>query len=134
MKKKLLRTVPAIHSSRTVHPEIRVIQNSKEPIELIEAVRQACDRSERADLYIGHVFEQKNNSKLRSICTAVIETSGIERVGEHPTKVRWIKKTVGDAGDVGDSQKYTPQQQNKKNEDDFLKNLQEIEEKKICKR
>jgi hypothetical protein len=45
-------------------------QNYKEKIELIEAVKMACDRNDLADIYIGHVFEQKNNIKLRSVCTA----------------------------------------------------------------
>ena len=53
----------------TFNATMKVIQNHKEKIELIEAVKMACDRNELADIYIGHVFEQKNNIKLRSICT-----------------------------------------------------------------
>jgi hypothetical protein len=81
----------------------------------IEAVKMACDRNDLADIYIDHVFEQKNNIKLRSICTAILENPNIERLGEHPTVVRWKKTDGGDIGDPGDSQKDTPNQQNKKN-------------------
>jgi hypothetical protein len=115
--------------SVTFNATMKVIQNHKEKIELIEAVNMACVRNELADIYIGHVFEQKNNIKLRSVCTAVLESPNIERVGEHPTVVRWKKTAGGDVGDTGDSQKDTPQQPNKKNNDENL-TLQEIKEKK----
>jgi hypothetical protein len=61
-----------------------------------------------SDIYIGHVFEQKNNIKLRSICAAIVENPNIERLGEHPTVVRWKKTYGGDIGDPGDGAKDTP--------------------------
>ena len=117
----------------TFNATMKVIQNHKEKIELIEAVKMACDRNELADIYIGHIFEQKNNIKLRSICTAVIENPNIERLGEHPTIVRWKKTVGGDTGDTGDSQKDTPQKEKEKNNDENFKNLQEMKEKKSVK-
>jgi len=111
----------------TFNTTMKVIQNHKEQIELIEAVKMTCVRKELADIYIGHVFEQKNNIKLRSICTAILENPNIERLGEHPTVVRWKKTDVGDVGDTGDSQKDSPYQQNKKN------NEESNEEKKSVK-
>ena len=114
----------------------------KEPIELIEAVKTACDRSDQAKYYITHnisadkVWLQKHNAKLRSICSAILENVvDIERVGENPTVVIWRKKdqVLGDTGDLGDSQKDTPQQENKKNNDEDLKDLQELEENKSLK-
>ena len=111
----------------TFNATMKVIQNHKEKIELNEAVKMACDRNELADIYIGHVFEQKNNIKLRSVCTAIVENPNIERLGEHPTVVRWKKTDGGDVGDTGDSQKDTPNQQNKKN------NEESNEEKKSVK-
>jgi hypothetical protein len=109
----------------TSNTTMKVIQNHKEQIESIEAVKMACDRNDLADIYIGHIFEQKNNIKLRSICTAVLENPNIERLDEHPTVVRWKKTVGGDVGDTGDSQKDSPHQQNKKNNEES--------NKKICK-
>jgi replicative DNA helicase Mcm len=118
---------------------MKIIQHRKEPIELIEAVKTACDRSDQAKYYITHnisaekVWLQKHNAKLRSICSAILENVvEIERVGENPTVVIWRKKeqVLGDTGDVGDRQKDTPQKDNKKNNDEDLKDLQELEENK----
>jgi hypothetical protein len=111
----------------TFNATMKVIQNHKEKIELIEAVKMACVRNELADIYIGPDFEQKNNIKLRSICTAILENPNIERLGEHPTIVRWKQTDGGDGGDPGDSQKDTFHQQNKKN------NEESNEEKKSVK-
>ena len=61
---------------------------------------------------------------------ASVENPNIERLGEHPTVVRWKKTDGGDAGDTGDSQKDTPNQQNKKNNDENL-NLQEMKKKNL---
>jgi len=122
----------------TYYEVMKIIQHRKEPIELIEAVKIACDRGDQAKYYITHnisadkVWSQKHNAKLRSICSAILENVvEIERVGENPTVVIWRKKeqVLDDTGDVGDRQKDTPQKENKKNNDDNL-NLQELEENK----
>ena len=116
---------------------MKIIQHRKEPVELIEAVKTACDRSDHAKYYITHnisadkVWLQKHNAKLRSICNAILENVvDIERVGENPTVVVWRKKeqVLGDLGDLRDSQKDSPQQEKEKNNYENLKDSQEIKE------
>jgi DNA replicative helicase MCM subunit Mcm2 (Cdc46/Mcm family) len=117
----------------TFNATMKAIQNHKEKIELNEAVKMACDRNDLADIYIGHVFEQKNNIKLRSICTAILENPNIERVGEHPTVVRWKKTDVGDVDDVGDRQKDSAYQQNKKNNEESNEEKKSVKDTEISK-
>jgi hypothetical protein len=121
---------------------MKIIQHEKKPIELIQAVKTACDRSDQAKYYITHnisaekVWLQKHNAKLRSICTSILENVvDIERVGENPTVVIWRKKgqVLSDTGDLGDSQKDTQQKEKEKNNDENLKDLQELEENKSLK-
>lgn len=126
----------------TYYEVMKIIQHEKKPIELIQAVKTACDRSDQAKYYITHnisadkVWLQKHNAKLRSICSAILENVvDIERVGENPTVVIWRKKeqVQSDTGDLGDSQKDIPEKVNKKNNDEDLKDLQEPEENKSLK-
>ena len=61
----------------------------------------------------------------------IVENPNIERLGEHPTVVRWKKTVGGDVGDTGDRQEDTPQKEKEKNNDENFKNLQEMKEKNL---
>jgi len=73
---------------------IKVIQHTKAPIDLVEAVKMACEKSEQVDIYIGKIFQRRNNKKLRNLCTRILENNDIIRVSECPTVVSWKVKTV----------------------------------------
>lgn len=79
----------------------------EKPIELISAIQRVCLQYEDIAAYIGDIFKQNQNRKLRDLCTKSLENRHIVRVGEHPTKVYWKPdpQILGDVGDVGDSQK-----------------------------
>lgn len=82
----------------------------EKPIELISAIERVCLQSEDIAAYIGKVFKQSENRKLRDLCTKLLENRQVIRVGEHPTKVYWKPdpQILGDLGDLGDSQKSPP--------------------------
>jgi hypothetical protein len=90
----------------------------------------ACLRNDQASGYIRDNWEQRNNIRLRSVCDKIIETPSIERIKEHPVVVRW-KKRLGDVNDTGDRSFHTLCKTDQKNKDDFLRNLQQIEEKNL---
>jgi DNA replicative helicase MCM subunit Mcm2 (Cdc46/Mcm family) len=74
---------------KSYEESIKVIQHSKAPIDLIESVKMATERSEEVKAYIGKSFEQRNNKKLRNLCTKILENPNIIRVSEKPTVVSW---------------------------------------------
>jgi DNA replicative helicase MCM subunit Mcm2 (Cdc46/Mcm family) len=71
---------------------IKVIQHTKAPIDLVEAVKEATRRYDQVKLYIGKVFEQRNNKKLRNLCTKILENPSLVRISEKPTVVSWNHK------------------------------------------
>jgi DNA replicative helicase MCM subunit Mcm2 (Cdc46/Mcm family) len=56
---------------------MRVIRKQKVPIDVIEAVKTACDRSDQVKHYIGKIFEQSRNKKLRNLCIKIAEDESI---------------------------------------------------------
>ncbi|MGH9977207.1 MAG: AAA family ATPase, partial [Nitrososphaeraceae archaeon] len=86
----------------------------EKPIDLISAIERVCQQYEDIAAYIGKIFKQNQNRKLRDFCTKLLENSHIIRVGEHPTKIYWKAdpRILGDIGDVGDSQKSPPISEN----------------------
>ncbi|MGB6671875.1 MAG: AAA family ATPase, partial [Candidatus Nitrosopolaris sp.] len=74
---------------------IKVIQHTKASIDLIEAVKIACGRGEQVKAYIGRIFEQDRNKKLRNLCTRILENNHVVRIREHPTVVVWKDEVQG---------------------------------------
>jgi replicative DNA helicase Mcm len=96
--------------SKSYEETIKVIQHTKAPIDLVEAVKIACDRSEQVNIYIGKIFQQRNNRKLRNLCIKILENKDIMRVSECPTVVSWNGKNGPscDQCDPCDSQNQPP--------------------------
>lgn len=59
--------------SKSYEETIKVIQHTKAPIDLVEAVKMACNNSEQVNMYIGKIFQQRNNRKLRNLCIKILE-------------------------------------------------------------
>ncbi len=69
---------------------IKLIQHQKVPIELIEAIRMVCQRNDQVKHYIGNVFKQSGNKKLKQLCNKIIENRSIIRTQHNPTVVQWM--------------------------------------------
>jgi DNA replicative helicase MCM subunit Mcm2 (Cdc46/Mcm family) len=78
--------------SKSYDETIKVIQHIKVSIDLIEAVKIATERTDQVRLYIGRVFQQRNNRKLRNLCTKILENPNVVRISENPTVVTWKEK------------------------------------------
>jgi DNA replicative helicase MCM subunit Mcm2 (Cdc46/Mcm family) len=67
--------------------------NGKE-IDLIEAIRLACNTNIQARYYIGRNLSQSENSKVRALCNKIVENASISRVKIKPLTVRWMSGPV----------------------------------------
>jgi DNA replicative helicase MCM subunit Mcm2 (Cdc46/Mcm family) len=68
---------------------IKVIQQQKVPIDLIEAIRMVCQKNDQVKHYIGNEFKQSRNKKLKILCNKIIENKSIVRTQHNPTVVQW---------------------------------------------
>jgi len=69
---------------------VELLQYQKVPIELIEAIRMVCRKNDQVKHYIGNVFQQNRNKKLKVLCNKIIENESIRRTQLNPTVVQWI--------------------------------------------
>jgi replicative DNA helicase Mcm len=70
---------------------IKLIQQQKAPIDLIEAIRMVCQKNDQVKHYIGDIFKQSRNKKLKVLCNKIIENKkSIIRIQLNPTVVKWI--------------------------------------------
>lgn len=116
-----------------------VIQQQHAPIEIIDAVKIACQRNEQVKYYLGNLLEQSKNKKLRVLCNNILECEDIQRVQSNPTTVRWIStedsnsvgNTTHDLNDLNDLASREPQTRKEKNSMEVVdqdKNKSENEE------
>jgi replicative DNA helicase Mcm len=74
---------------------IKLVQHQKAPIDLVEAVRVVCQKNEQVKHYIGGIFKQNRNKKLKVLCNKVIENKkSIRRIQLNPTVVQWVDETT----------------------------------------
>lgn len=79
---------------------VKVIQQQNSPIDLIGAVRIACDRNEQIKYYIGPSFNQNDNKKLREVCKKVLNNQNIQKVQSNPIVVRYtVARDLSDPSD-----------------------------------
>jgi DNA replicative helicase MCM subunit Mcm2 (Cdc46/Mcm family) len=97
---------------------IDIIQQQKVPIDLIEAVRMICRKNDQVRHYIGNIFQQNKNKKIRALCNKIVENKHIQIVQSNPTIVRWIAKEEEKKG-VKEEQKEV---RKKEEEDDDSSN------------
>jgi replicative DNA helicase Mcm len=64
-------------------------QQQGKPIDLIEAVRMACQKNEQLRYYLGIELDQSRNKKVRELCNRIVENKSIARVKIRPLVVRW---------------------------------------------
>ena len=69
---------------------INLIRQQKAPIELIEAIQMVCQTKDQVNHYIGSVFKQSRNKKLKQLCNKIIENRSIIRTQHNPTVVQWM--------------------------------------------
>src|SRR5215212_427245 len=69
---------------------IKLVQQQKAPIDLVEAIRMVCQKNNQVKHYIGTVFKQNRNKKLKVLCNKIIENESIRRTQLNPTVVQWI--------------------------------------------
>jgi DNA replicative helicase MCM subunit Mcm2 (Cdc46/Mcm family) len=69
---------------------IKLIQQQKAPIELIEAIQMVCQKNDQVNHYIGNVFKQNKNKKLKLLCNKIIENRSIIRTQHNPMVVQWM--------------------------------------------
>jgi replicative DNA helicase Mcm len=87
---------------------IKAIQQQKAPIDLIEAVKIACQMNDQVKFYINNSFDQKSNKRLRTLCNKILECNHILRVKLNPIVVHWItieeaqNNSTGDLSDISD--------------------------------
>jgi replicative DNA helicase Mcm len=102
---------------------IKLIQHQKAPIELIEAIRMVCQRNDQVKHYIGNVFKQSGNKKLKLLCNKIIENRSIIRTQYNPTVVQWVDRNtsknenngLSDLNDLSDPHFRDLQLQNNRN-------------------
>jgi len=69
---------------------IRVLQNMKgERIDLIYAIKIACEKNYQVGQYIGSILKQSGNIRLRHLCEKIIENPSVIIVQAKPTVVIW---------------------------------------------
>jgi DNA replicative helicase MCM subunit Mcm2 (Cdc46/Mcm family) len=73
---------------------IKVIQQQKAPIDLIEAIKMVCKGNDQIKYYIGNNFEQSKNKKLRELCNTILENVNIQRINSNPIVVRFVTKVA----------------------------------------
>jgi MoxR-like ATPase len=81
---------------------VKVIQQQDSPIDLIEAVRFACERNEQIKYYIGPIFKQNQNKKLRELYTKVLENPNVQKVQSKSIVVRFKDTMARDLRDPSD--------------------------------
>jgi hypothetical protein len=96
------KTDPFMNAYSKVIEFLKTKTNSEKPIELISAMERVCLQYEDIAAYIGKIFKQNQNRKLRDLCKKLLENRQVIRAGEHPTKVYW-KPDPQILGDLGDS-------------------------------
>jgi hypothetical protein len=106
---------------------IKVIQQQKAPIDLIEAVKIVCKGNEQIRYYIGNNFEQRSNKKLRELCNRIVDNGNIQRINSNPIVVRFVtkaaqpdeintsNKNLNDLNDLNDLPCTEKQTENQKN-------------------
>jgi MoxR-like ATPase len=73
---------------------IKVIQQQKAPIDLVEAVKMVCRGNEQIKYYLGNNLEQSRNKKLRELCNTILENGNIQRINSNPIVVRFVTDTT----------------------------------------
>jgi replicative DNA helicase Mcm len=71
---------------------IKVIQQQKAPIDLIEAVKIVCQRNDQIKYYLGGIFKQNKNKKLRELCNNILENTSIQKIQSNPIVVTFVHK------------------------------------------
>jgi hypothetical protein len=74
---------------------IKIIQQQKSPIDLVEAIRMVCQKNGQVKQYIGDRLEQNSNKKLRTLCSSVIDNKRIRRIRVKPVVVQWEEVDQG---------------------------------------
>jgi replicative DNA helicase Mcm len=106
---------------------IKVIQQQKAPIDLIEAVKIVCKGNDQIKYYIGNNFEQSKNKKLRELCNRILENGNIQRINSNPIVVRYVTKEAQpdeiktsnkNQNDLNDLSSRKKQTKNEKNSDE----------------
>ena len=92
MLKEFEISIYQIKDSRSVAYEetIKLIQQQKAPIELIEAIQMVCQKNDQVKHYIGNVFKQNKNKKLKLLCNKIRENRSITRTQHNPMVVQWM--------------------------------------------
>jgi DNA replicative helicase MCM subunit Mcm2 (Cdc46/Mcm family) len=96
MLKEVEISIYIIKDSRSLAYDetIKLIQQQKTPIELIEAIQMVCQRNDQVKHYIGNVFKQNRNKKLKLLCNKIIENRSIIITQHNPMVVQWMDGTI----------------------------------------
>jgi MCM P-loop domain/MCM AAA-lid domain len=104
---------------------IKIIQQQKSPIDLIEAVRIVCQKNEQVKQYIGDRLEQNSNKKLRMLCNRVIDNKRIRRMRVKSVVVQWEEHVAGDQEDSCSSRTSDPSDLCDRKNDDLMQQQEE---------